>query len=295
MAATPQPPWTAPPPARWGAGRVIAVVLGALLLLPALGLLAGGGVLLWADGPGRADDGYLMSAQDSFSTSGYAMTSERIDLTTGANWVPLSSTLGTARIEVSSPHDVFIGIAPVTEGRAYLDGVERTVIADLGAGSAPADQRLVPGGPPSGAPTDQDFWVAQARGTGTQNLSWKPADGNWLLVVMNADGSSGVSVDARIGATAPALGGLAWGILGGGLFLLLVAVLVLVLALRSRPAGYVGPYGGAPVPAGPPPYWTPPAPVDRNTAPDNRSAPDARTAGDDRAGGDVAPSGPANG
>jgi len=259
-----------------GPGRVIAVVLGALLLLPALGLLAGGGILVWADTWERTDDGYLFSATDSFSTGGYAMLSDRIDLETNADWMPLSAALGTARVEVTGTgagDDVFVGVGPTADVEAYLDGVERTVVADLGVDASPADQVLLPGGAPAGPPTDESFWTTQASGPGTQQLSWEPADGTWTLVVMNADGSSGVSVDARIGATAPALGGLAWGLLGGGLFLLLIAVLVLVLALR-RPAGSAGsPYGPAPVPAsGPPPYWAPPAPVDRSTAADAQPA-----------------------
>src|SRR4051794_39558486 len=124
MTATPSAAWIPPPPpppARWGAGRVIAVVLGGLLLLPALGLLVGGGLLLWADGPARADDGYLYSAEDSFSTPGYAMVSQRIDLATGADWVPLSAALGTTRVQLTGAKDVFVGIAPLAAGQAYLD------------------------------------------------------------------------------------------------------------------------------------------------------------------------------
>ena len=47
----------------------MATVVAVLLLLPALGLILGGGLLLWADGPARDDDGYLYSAEDSFSTA----------------------------------------------------------------------------------------------------------------------------------------------------------------------------------------------------------------------------------
>jgi hypothetical protein len=252
-----------------GAGRVVAVVLGALLFLPAIGLVTGGGVLLWADTWGREDDDYLFTATDDFSSAGHAMLSDRIDLETDADWVPLSAALGTARVEVTSTdagEGLFIGVGPSSDVEAYLSGVERTVIDDLGLDSA-ADRELIPGGEPSGPPTDQDFWTSQASGTGTQRLDWEPADGSWTLVIMNADGSAGVAADARIGATAPALGGLAWGILVGGLFLGLVAALVLALALRRPAAAAPGsPYGQ--VPGGPPPYWTPPAPVDRNSAAD---------------------------
>ena len=91
---------------------------------------------------------------------------------------------------------------------------------------------------------------------------------------MNADGSAGVSVDARVGATVPALTGLAWGLLGAGLFLVLIGVLAdrarrpapPVAGSTALPSG--GPYGPSRRAASPPPSWTPPAPVDRSTAAD---------------------------
>jgi hypothetical protein len=278
MAATPPPAWNPPPPAwnppppaaRWGPGRVIALVIGIVLLLPALGLIAGGGVLLWADTAARNDDGYVFSDTDAFSSEGYALASERIDLVTGADWVPLSAALGTARAEVTAADpgtEIFMGIAPAADGTAYLRGVEHSVINDLG--TTAIDEVTVPGGAPSGPPGEQDFWAAQASGPGTQRLDWEPAQGNWVFVIMNADGSAGVAVDARIGATVPALGGLAWGLLAGGLFLLAIGVVLIVLATHRRPAA---PYGtGVPPAAGPPPYWTPPAPADRTTAADART------------------------
>ena len=53
----------------------------------------------------------------------------------------------------------------MNEVEAYLDGVERTVVDDLGLGTA-ADQaasrrRAV------GPPTEQDFWTDEASGPGT--------------------------------------------------------------------------------------------------------------------------------
>jgi hypothetical protein len=268
MAATPQPTWYPPPPApRWGPGRVIALVIGIVVLFPALGLLAGGGVLLWGDRVARDDNGYLFSSSQSFSSAGYAITSTRIDLSTGANWVPMSSALGTARLEVTGTgSDVFVGLAREGDTTAYLGGVQRTIVTDVGSGSSPAIQTGA--GAPSSPPGEQDFWTAQASGPGMQSLTWSPTAGNWVLVVMNADGSAGVSVDARLGATVPALGGLAWGLLAAGLFLALLGVLAIVLAVHRRPAPSA-PYGaGTPMPPGPPPYWMPPPPVDRTTAAD---------------------------
>jgi hypothetical protein len=268
MTTTPPVYWT--PPIRWGAGRILALVFGILLLLPGLGLVLGGGVLLWADQASRTD-GYVFSDTDDFATQGFALVSERIDLATGADWVPLSAALGTARAEVTAADpgtEIFVGVAPVAEGTAYLGDVGRSVVDDLG--TTGTDEVFVPGGPPSGPPGDQDFWVAQASGSGTQQLDWEPAQGNWLFVAMNTDGSAGVAIDARVGATVPALGGLAWGVLGTGLFFVVIGTLLLALALRRPRVGT--PYSAGPyvMPSGPAPSWTPPAPVDRETAADAR-------------------------
>jgi hypothetical protein len=277
MTATPQPaPWNVAPAPRMSAGRIVALVFGILLLVPGLGLLAGGGVLLWGALVER-EDGYLFTEQDAFSTEGYALVSERVDLQTGADWVPLEAALGTVRIEATGgDEEVFIGIARLDDGTAYLDGVERAVIDDLGFDNS--GTTTLPGDRPVGAPEDLGFWVESSSGTGPQSVSWVPADGEWLLVVMNADGSAGVSVDARIGATVPALAGVAWGVLGVGVVVTVVAVLLLVLAIR-RPARYSAPSYAAPstYPGGAPPAWTPPAPQDRTTAAD--AQPGGTTAG----------------
>ncbi len=269
MTATPQPVWQpAPTRPRMGAGRVVALVLGSLLLLLATGLLLGGGALVWADQAERTD-GYLLSNEETLTGSGHALVSERIDLSTGADWVPLSAALGDVRFQATATDpgtETFIGIAPVSEAAAYLGDVRRTVIADLGIDS-PA-QRELPGDEPSGPPGDQDFWTAQSSGTGTQELTWVPAEGDWMLVVMNADGSAGISVDSRIGATFPALDGLAWGLLIVGVVCLALAALLLVLAARRpadhRPGLPPGAWPG-PGPSGTTPPWAPQTAADRPT------------------------------
>ena len=308
MTATPQPPWApAPRPNAWSAGRIVALVLGVLVLLFSTLLLMGGGALLSAHLTERSDDGYLLSPEDTIAGPGYALVSERIELSAGADWVPLSAALGTARIEVTGTvpgSEVFIGIAPVDAASAYLDGVERTVIDDLGLDSTSGTPPTLPGGEPAGPPGDQDFWTEQAVGRGTEQVSWAPSEGDWMLVVMNADGSAGVSVDARIGATFPALSAIGWGLVITGLLALAIAVLLLVLAIRRPsdarrglpPGAWQAP--AAPVPAGPssgpptgpPPWepsspepsspgpplspWSPPAQADRASAPDAQPSPE---------------------
>jgi hypothetical protein len=168
----------------------------------------------------------------------------------------------------------------VADAKTYLDGVQRTVVDDLGTGSAATGQTLIAGDAPSGAPGDQDIWTDSVSGSGTQRLDWAPGQGNWMLVVMNTDASAGLVVDGRIGATAPALDGLAWGVLIAGLFVTIIGVLLVALSIRRRPSGPPPPYGVAPTPSpAAPPYpggavpWTPPAPVDRSSAADSTPSP----------------------
>jgi hypothetical protein len=68
-------------------------------------------------------------------------------------------------------------------------------------------------------PAAQRFWVARASGTGTQTVTWPGHRGDWAVVVANADGSPGVSAHIQAGATVPALGWVAFGVLGTGVLL----------------------------------------------------------------------------
>jgi hypothetical protein len=223
---------------------VIALVIGILLLIPGIALIVGGGALLWVDRGDRTSGGFVLSASDHFTAPGYALSSDTLDLSTGARWLPISAALGDARIQVTGDvgQDVFIGIAPVQQARGYLAGVGHTVVSAIGADLTGADLTTVAGGAPAGLPGDQHFWVARASGTGRQQLTWTPSDGDWMLVVMNSDASAGVAVTARAGATVPALGSISWTVLGVGIAVTVVGVLLIVLAARRRP----GPAQGYP-------------------------------------------------
>ena len=187
--------------------------------------------MLWADW--QRTDGFVVSPEEDFSSAGHALVSDRIELSTGAGWLPAAS-LGDARLEVTGagPGDVFVGVAPAADARAYLDGVQRTVVDGLGFDAPATDSDQLPGGAPTGLPADQDFWIASASGSGTQEVTWAPADGDWMFVVMNADGSPWVEVEARIGAEVPALGVIGWAVLIAGSLLTFASVGLLVRGLR---------------------------------------------------------------
>ncbi len=221
---------------RWSAGRVLAVVLGALLFLLGGGLLTAGLTLGLADNALR-EDGYLMTSTTSVSTPGAAVVSPSIRLESFGG--ALGDLLGDARVtgNAGAGQDVFIGVASTSDVSAYLAdaGYSRWVDAPADSWSGgPPTYRYHQGGPLPTAPTDTPIWVASSSGPGSQSLTWPVEDGRWTIVVANPDGGRGVAADVAVGASLPALGWL-WGSLAvSGLVLLLLSGVVLFLALRRR-------------------------------------------------------------
>jgi hypothetical protein len=217
----------------WTAGRIAALVIGVLLGLISLGLLASGGTALWADRTQR-DAGYVTTDVHQFSTSGSALATEPTDFgSAGTGWLYSPSLLDKIRIQVTpatSSSALFVGIGPSADVDRYLAGVSHTLISDFWDEKVQA----ISGGAPASAPGAQEFWVASATGAGAQSVVWEPTDGSWTVVVMNADGRSGIDVAADLGARLPSLLWIAVGFLVAGAVLAAGAVLLIVGAVRRR-------------------------------------------------------------
>jgi hypothetical protein len=206
-------------------GRVVLIVVGVVVGIVAFGLLAGGCALVAVDQTQRDDDGYLMSPSAEFSTSTYSIVSDRADIDADGAERALDIFLGTVRLRSESDRSVFVGIGPAAEVDRYLVGVERDVVTDFDRRNPTYSGRA--GGAPAAPPGVQTFWVASATGSGEQTLEWKPEDGNWRAVVMNADASRGVSAEMSIGAELDAVLWIGIGLLAaGGLFAAAAAIAV---------------------------------------------------------------------
>jgi hypothetical protein len=200
------------------AGRVILIVLGSIGVLFGLAVMAGGGFLLWADRTQR-EDGYLTTPSERFATPTYALTRTRLEVeTNGEGWVLNESWFGKVRIRGESPagKTLFIGIGPQAEVARYLGPVAHANVQDLDFDPFRVTYLPVTGGAPQAPPTEQSFWAASASGIGTQTLTWKVRDGDWSAVLMNADGSRGVTADVDLGAKLSFLLWVAIGLLLGG-------------------------------------------------------------------------------
>ncbi|WP_416954195.1 hypothetical protein ACNKF0_17870 [Nocardioides sp. T5] len=100
-----------------------------------------------------------------------------------------------ARADTSTP--LFVGVAATSDVDGYLGDVSRDTLRDFRVGRAVL--RTTDGGAPATPPSDQTFWVAQAIGTDA-TLTWDLEDGDWTIVLMRADGTTGVSADVSTGA-----------------------------------------------------------------------------------------------
>jgi hypothetical protein len=165
--------------------------------LLSLGFLAGGGALVVLDQTQRDSDGFLMSPSEDFSTAAYAIVSDSADVDFGGSDRAARAILGDVRIRSESTRNVFVGIGPDDEVDGYLDGVEHSVVTRI---SDDPEYSHRNGGPPGAPPAAQGFWVASTSGVGEKTLEWEPEEGSWSAVVMNADGSRGVSSELSIGA-----------------------------------------------------------------------------------------------
>ena len=134
---------------------------------------------------------------------------------------------------------LFMGIAPADAVAGYLDGVAHDEITEWDSFQDDITDVVYTrndGATDPAAPGTEGFWVASVTGSGEQTLDWTIERGQWALVIMNADGSPGVSADVRFGVARLSA------LLPIGLASLVVGLVALVgggrlvTSLSSRPA-----------------------------------------------------------
>jgi hypothetical protein len=229
-------------------GKIALLVTGILLALFGFGTTVAGGGMLWTDGTQRGPDGYLTSPTYTLHSAGHAVTAEEIHLggPSPDDWFPWFSRF-EVRFDVASTGGapVFVGVGSHSEVDGYLRDVRHDEAVRLGLlGAGDVRYRRVEGSTTPAPPATQGFWEASAHGAGRQQLTWVAAPGAWAIVVMNADASPGVSVEARAAAQAGFLRPLAIALLVGGLVLLAIGAAFIVGSTTgpaTRPAAALAP------------------------------------------------------
>jgi hypothetical protein len=211
-------PFPAPPvPARPKRGTA-AIVVGAVLVGSGFLTAASGGALLAVFGGGQA----VSSGEHAISTSTSAVVADlgHIDDIHGFEFLTGSPTLHISAENVTEK-GVFVGVGPTAEVNRYLDGVAIEEVRDLDLSPFHLDTIRDEGSVVAQAPGEQDFWAAAAESSNTADLNWQIEEGDYEIVVMNADGSAGVLTSASIGASLPT---------STGLWILVLTIGVLIMA-----------------------------------------------------------------
>ena len=146
----------------------------------------------------------------TIEVSSRAVVTEDVELLRWTTMPEFVSPPDDIRVEVvaAGSETIFMGIAPADAVAGYLDGVARDEIT---AWESRADDitdvvyTRNEGATDPAAPETKGFWVASVSGSGEQALDWTIESGEWALVIMNADGSPGVSADVRFGVATPSV------------------------------------------------------------------------------------------
>jgi hypothetical protein len=226
-------------PARrtWNGWRTLLVIAGALFALCGVILFAIGGIGLWAYQQ-RDGDGYFSAGPERVSTTTFAVTLPSLELNgTGPDAFYTDDLLGDVRIRLRSMNagvPLFIGIGPADQVARYLDDVGRHEVTDLSLDPFKLTTTRRSGGRPAAGPATQSFWVASDTGDGPRTLNWKATEGDWAVVIMNADGSPGVDVDLSVGGTLPAIRAVSIGAFIGSGVLLTIGTAMILVAFTTR-------------------------------------------------------------
>jgi hypothetical protein len=222
--------------------RIFLITAGAVTSLLAVGLIGLGGLALWGESQ-KDERGYLSTDSQSFAANTHALATENLELDLdGAESLVDSTGLGDIRLDVDPRSDkpVFVGIARTDEVSSYLGDVSHSTVTDIDYEPFEASYSPHAGEGSPAEPAGERIWAASTEGAGPQTLTWDVEDGDWSVVVMNADGSRGVEADISAGAKLPFLTELGWSALGGGAILLLAAVALAVFGIRPPRKGARG-------------------------------------------------------
>ena len=218
----PAPPGPSPLEGRRTRSRARAAVLALVFAagVTSAGLAATAGVVHHLDAEHR-HGGYLTTDTAQVRSEGHAVVFEDVDL--GG----LSGTVRVRSIGTDPGSPAFIGVGTPADVREYLRGTGYSTVTDIEDGEVTYTQHA--GASPALAPGGSDIWTAQAEGTGPQTVTWKPEGGPWSVVVMNQDASSGIEVDAAVGATVPIVRRIVGVLLIGSVLSAAVALAILLV------------------------------------------------------------------
>jgi hypothetical protein len=222
-----------PPPVSHPKRSTGWIVVGAVIIISGFLTAISGGALLALFGSDRV----LSSGQHQVSTPTTALVADlgRVTDIDDFQYVTGSPTLHvTADNNAEGP--IFIGIGRADEVDRYLAGVATDRVTDLELSPLELNSVRHDGSGSPGAPAEQNIWVASSTSSDAE-LSWEIRDGHYEVVMMNADGSTNVQAQTRIGVSMQDSTALWSLVIGAGVVIMVIGGVVVIAASRRGTNG----------------------------------------------------------
>ncbi|MEY2458613.1 MAG: hypothetical protein QOG30_443 [Acidimicrobiaceae bacterium] len=213
------------------------MIAGSILAVIGVVVLAAG-ALVWGVSGERDRAGYFRTHTEPIRSQQFAITSDPFDLGDDARphsggWDFGDFVKLQLRAEASDPSTpVFVGVARTSDVDAYLAGVAHDVVVDFDTDPFAVDYRSANGDRQPARPGTQTFWAASSAGSGPQSVDWTPSNGNWTVVVMNADGHKNVAADLDVGVNVKHLGLIISSLLVTGVLITAGGTALIVVSIR---------------------------------------------------------------
>lgn len=211
-----------------GVKRLILGIFGTLLGLLGLGVLGAGAVLFTLFGSDGQSD-IPIGRVSSDAGRAVVITDFQISSSTP---VPLNESWFDLSIRVDGDQSHFVGVATKEKALTYLQGVPYDLVTDFDSSSGKINSTAIPGDGKPADPAEQAFWSDQQIGDEV-SVAWPVSDENTSLVVMNEDGAPDVRAGIDVLLTIAWAGAAAIGLVITGIILIVLAIVMLVLAMRS--------------------------------------------------------------
>ncbi len=218
--------------------KVLSVLLGVLFAIAGAVSVAAGGFVLGLDRFHGASSGFVVTPGQALGSNGFALTIPDVNGQLVAGWQRWALTQSAVTVRVTGtsqlPAPIFIGVAPTPQASVYLSGVTRDRVTSIDLAEGAIDYEHVDGTRLPTPPGREGFWVAKTSGTGSRTLEWRLEEGDWAVVIMNADASAPVVAEVALAARFGIVKGLIAGLTAGGALLLGIGAALVVFGAGKK-------------------------------------------------------------
>lgn len=236
--------YTRPGRSFWSAGRIVTGLIGGMLILISIPILFGGVVVTGVMEEMDIGSGYIGFNEINLKTDTQSLIFKEIRIdeyvfeSINNPFIDVWSIdpedfIGVRfHAESNNGKEIFVGIISEKDAQGYLGKTEYEYITEVNMEKFDdpfpyIEYRKHQGELITVNPEVLSSWVAFEKGRSIEYLQWEPTYGEYWLVLMNGDLSSGVDVDVDVGVRVPFISAIGNGLIAAGLLCLIVGAVII--------------------------------------------------------------------